>query len=226
MHFSRYKLSSSRISWDAQAEHAIGKSKKLLSASKFLRKYLTESQFLKAAAANYYGSVFYACSLWYQNLKHDSKTKLTSIHFRCAKKDYMMKFKRDQLTAECQRATPDQWTRFITASRIIKVMRDQKPVGLFNALEQCYFEEKRKPGIGLFFDSSRTKKGRQSIQNRLLFMRSMNHPWNDPSNPMTNDQIRIVMKRTFFPYLQVQVTVPIQTFTNLNCSFFNMSTSA
>jgi hypothetical protein len=190
------------LSWDAQAEHAIAKSKKLLSAFRFLRKYLSESQFLKAASANYYGSVFYACNVWYHSLKQDSKTKLTSTHFRllrCAKKDYMMKFKRTELTELCQRATPEQWTKFITASRVIKVIRDRQPLELHRILTSNYFEERRHPGVGLFFDSSKSKKGRQSLPNRLLFMRVISYPWNAIESQMTNDQIRIEMKSTFYP---------------------------
>ncbi len=85
------------LNWDAQADHVIAKSKKLLSAFRFLRKYLTESQFLKAASANYYGSVFYASSVWFHSLKQKQKTKLTTTHFRMlrvAKRDYRMNLKR------------------------------------------------------------------------------------------------------------------------------------
>ncbi len=67
------------LSWDAQTDYAIDKSKKLLAAFRFLRKYLTESQFLKAASANYYGSVFYACGVWYNSLKQVNKYYLRLI---------------------------------------------------------------------------------------------------------------------------------------------------
>jgi hypothetical protein len=190
------------LSWDAQAECVINKSTRLLSAFKFLRKYLTESQFLKAASANYYGSVYYACSVWFNNLKQIHKKKLTSFHFRllrAAKKDYRMKFKRYELTEACKRATPDQWTKFITASRVIKIVRDQQPSILHALLTENYFEERRQYGVGYFFDTSRVKIGRQSLQNRILFMRSINYPWN--AAPMSNDLIRIEMKRVFFPYM-------------------------
>jgi hypothetical protein len=113
-----------------------------------------------------------------------------------------MKYKRQELTESCQRATPDQWTQFITASRVIKIMCDREPTILFNQLTNCYFEQRRYPGIGYFYDSSRTKKGRQSIPNRLAFMRSISYPWNFPEKPMSNDLIRIEMKHTFFPYLK------------------------
>ncbi len=70
------------LAWDAQAEHVLVKSKKLLSAFKFLRKYLTETQFLKAALANYYSSIYFSSSVWYHSLKQTHLTKLNSYHYR------------------------------------------------------------------------------------------------------------------------------------------------
>jgi len=192
------------LCWDAQAEHSISKSKKLLSAFRFLRKYLTEKQFLKAASANYYGSVYYAASVWFHNLKQSQKKKLTAVHFRMlrtAKRDFKMALSRTELTQLCERATPEQWAKFVTASRVIKTIRDQQPAYIFEKLTMNYFEEPRYPGNGCFFDFSRTRKGFQSIQNRLLFMRAIDLDWNNESSVISNDRIRIEMKKTFFPYI-------------------------
>ncbi len=190
------------LAWDAQAENVTAKSKKLFSALRFLRKYLTETQFLKAASANYYGSVFYASCIWYQSLKQKQKSKLTSTHFRMlrvAKRDYRMTFKRNELTEMCRRATPEQWAKFITATRVIKTVRQQQPKWLATKLMKVYYEEPRKPGIGLFYDGSKRKKGQQSLENRLLFMRSITQPWN-LSSELSDDGLRVMMKRVFFPY--------------------------
>ena len=111
-----------------------------------------------------------------------------------------MGLKRMELTKLCKRATPEQWTKFITSSRVIKILRDDQPLELVNLLKSVYFEEKRRPGCGQFFDASRIKKGQQSIQNRLLFMRSISYPWN--SEPMSDNLIRIEMKRAFFTFLE------------------------
>ncbi len=70
------------LSWDTQAEFDIKKGQKLASCFGYVRKYLTEDQFLKAATADYYESVFYASSVWFQNIKVIFKTKFNSIHFR------------------------------------------------------------------------------------------------------------------------------------------------
>jgi hypothetical protein len=89
-----------------------------------------------------------------------------------------MKLKQTELTEMCQRATPEQWTKFITASRVIKILRDEQPNGLVMRLRQNCFEENRKPAIGLFFVRSRIKKGQQASENRLLFMCAITYPWN------------------------------------------------
>jgi len=191
------------LCWDVQAEHALNKSKRMLSAFRFLRKYLTEKQFLKAASANYYGTVYYAASVWFNNLKQIQKTKLTSIHFRMlrtAKRDHKQSLSRTELTHLCERATPEQWTKFMTASRVIKTIREQQPIYLFEKLTMTYFEKPRYPGIGQFFDHSRTRKGFQSIQNRLLFMRKIEFDWNNECKEISNDRLRIEMKKAFFPY--------------------------
>ncbi len=169
------------LSWDTQAEQAILKGKKLVSNFTVLRRYLNEDQFLKAASANYFGAVFYAAGVWFDSSKGKYKDKLQSLHFRLlrtATRDYQMRLTHDQLSTRCRRATPRQRTNFITASRVIKTFRVKQPPELHKILLTNYFEEPRFPGVGLFFDSSMNKKGQQSIENRLLFMRSIKTPWN------------------------------------------------
>ncbi len=70
----------------------------------------------------------------------------------------------------------------------------------FIGLKQNYFEEQRNPGVGYFFYSSMNKKGKQSLQNRLLFMRSIENPWNNLEKQINDDTIRIELKKTFLPY--------------------------
>jgi len=74
-----------------QAEFAINKGKKLVSGFKFLRKYLAKDQFLKAASAHFYGAVFYASSVWFEQCKRRFKTRFKSLPFRLLRtacKDY------------------------------------------------------------------------------------------------------------------------------------------
>jgi len=57
------------LSWELHASNVISKGKKLLSALYHTRKYLTESQFLRSVANNFSSTVFYASTVWFDNLK-------------------------------------------------------------------------------------------------------------------------------------------------------------
>jgi hypothetical protein len=190
------------LAWNAQAEAALAKGKRLVSCLGYLRKYLTEDQFLKAASANYYSSVFYASTVWFPNIKAIHRTKFDSLHFR------MLRIatrepndtSRKKLYDRCKRATPVEWTRYLTSTKVMKIIRDEEPKSLFDLINSNYFEENRKPNVGFFFDNSRTLVGRQSIQNRLIFMRSINDPWNNKLKPLSDDHIRVIGKTAFFDY--------------------------
>ncbi len=99
------------------------------------------------------------------------------------------------------------WTRFITATRVIKIVRCKTPTDLHKRLMTTYFEERRQPDVGLFYDASWTHKGRPSIQNSLLFMCSIVYPWNTEKK-LSDDIIRIEMKQTFFPYFKDKI-IPV-----------------
>jgi hypothetical protein len=82
-------------------------------------------------------------------------------------------------------------------STALRLILDPEPKPLFNLLNNNYFEENCKPGCGFFFDNSQTQKGCQSIQNRLLFMRCIDEHWNNKLNLLTNDHIRVLVKKHF-----------------------------
>ncbi len=69
---------------------------------------------------------------------------------------------------------------------------------LHEILMRTYYSERRSVARGLFFDSSKTKKGRQSIQNRLAHIAQIREPWNEPGSKITNDALRVLLKKTFF----------------------------
>ncbi len=189
------------LKWDVQADKSIKKANGLISVFKHLRKYLSESQFLKTVTNNFYSSVYYASSVWMPNCKAIYKTKFDSLHFRLlrtATKDYTFKLSKEQLTNRCMRATPREWTRFTTSSIAMKIIRDKEPRRLFDVLKTTLYSERRNAARGLFFDSSRSKFGRQSLQNRLRHFSQIKEPWNELGTRKSNDWIRIHLKKTFF----------------------------
>jgi hypothetical protein len=184
-----------------QSERAIKKGKGLISAFKHVRKYLTEPQFLKSVTCNFYSSVYYGASIWLSNCKATHKAKLTLLHFRLLRtacKDYRNKIPRADLTTRCLRATPLEWSRCTSASVAIKTIRDKQPEVLHDILKRTYFAERRNLAKGMFFDASRTRMGRQSLQNRLQHIKHLKVPWNEEDSKISNHKLRIILKETFF----------------------------
>jgi len=60
------------------------------------------------------------------------------------------------------------------------------------------YEELRFPGLAKFFDNSTKKTRRQSLQNRLQFIKKANNPWNNLN--LNNDSIRVLLKNSFLMY--------------------------
>jgi len=107
------------------------------------------------------------------------------------------------------RANPNEWSRYTTASIAMKIIRSKQPTRLHECLKQTFYCERRNAGKGLFFDSSKTKAGRQSLQNRLLHIKQVVEPWSEQGFGLTNDKIRILLKHTFFMcYAQIRI-VPL-----------------
>ena len=80
----------------------------------------------------------------------------------------------------------------------MKVIRDEKPARLHDILKSTYYSERQNVARGLFYDASRTKCGRQSIQNRLKHVAQIKKPWNELGAKITNDGLRVLLKETFF----------------------------
>jgi len=194
----------SNLKWDTHAEDMINRGRGLISVFRHLRKYLTEEQFLKTVTCNFYSSVYYAASVWLPNCKAIQKTKLTSLHFRLLRtacKDYWTKLSRIELTNRCQKATPPEWSKYTTASVAIKVIKTKQPQRLHDILKSTYYSERRNAGKGLFYDSSKTVPGRQSLQNRLKHIAQISEPWNEIGpERFSKDKLRVMLKSTYFLY--------------------------
>jgi len=155
------------LNWSMQAESAIKKGIKLISNFKFLRKYLTESQFLKAVSAHFYGTVFYACAVWYDNISSSLKTKFRSLHYRLLRsacRDYYFEYSRDYLARRCQRANPDEWSHFCSANLVLKTLSDKHPSRLHSLLRSSYFEEPRKGGLGKFLTNQKPRSANSQFK--------------------------------------------------------------
>ncbi len=77
-----------------------------------------------------------------------------------------MRTKRNELD-KLGRAKPIQFARYSTAGIVIKTVRNQEPRNLLETLKKTMYVKRRQAGRLHFYDSSKTKMGLQSIENRL-----------------------------------------------------------
>ncbi len=69
-----------------------------------------------------------------------------------------------------------EWTQYTTKSIAMKIIRDNESKRLHDILKSTYYSERRNAARGVFFDSSKTKFGRQSLQNRLQHFSQIKEP--------------------------------------------------
>ncbi len=80
----------------------------------------------------------------------------------------------------------------------MKICKDKKLERLHNLLKQTFYTERRNKGKGMFFDGSKSKAGKQSLQNKLQHVESLSEPWSESGSNLINDKLRVILKRTFF----------------------------
>jgi len=91
-----------------------------------------------------------------------------------------------------------EWLNYITASLVIKIMRDKMPEHIHSKLSETIYSTRWKPQVRKFYDNARGKIGKQSIQNWLQHMDRLTENW--LHSDWNNEQIRTTLKKTFFQY--------------------------
>jgi len=112
------------------------------------------------------------------------------MHFRMlqvACRDFDHQISKEDLMVRCKRATPLQWVRFLTLSKVINITTNKEPPDLYNSLMSTLYSKPHKPDIGYFFDNSKWKPGKQILKNCLELMKEINMPW--LNQILTDDEI-------------------------------------
>ena len=188
----------SGLTWSQHISTTINKMNRLTGALKFLRRRLTEKQFLTVMTSQYYGMCYYGCQAWLgRHTRYMDLRKLNGMHYRLlriVKMDWKQKIKRHVLD-EIGRARPTTWAKYATSSTVIKSLRDGIPKRLSEHLRRTLYHERRKENIPKFYSKAKNKYGSQAIGNRLC------HLFNEIKAPIyfteTDDQLRIKLKESF-----------------------------
>jgi hypothetical protein len=189
-----------RMSWSEHIGKTVNKLNGLSSALKFIRKRLTKQNYLQVLTSQYYGSCYYASPVWLgPHTKKVDLKKLNSLHYRLLRtvvgdwKQSISRYKLDELG----RVGPDKWSKYITASTVIKILRDKEPKRLHDCITSNIYINDRSKKFK-FFDRAVYRVGKQAINNRI------GEIFNEIKTMITlnesNDSLRILLKRTFgFP---------------------------
>jgi hypothetical protein len=94
-----------------------------------------------------------------------------------------------------------QWNYYSVATTATSIIRNQEPSLLYNLIVNNISTNSRKPNRPTFYDTSKKKIGRQSIQNRLAeLFKAVSEDWFECG--ASKDALRILFKKTFFPYFK------------------------
>jgi len=191
---------TSDLNWNTHVQNQTNKTNRLISSIKFLGKWLKTEDLLKVITSKYYGTMYYAAPVWmaptmsYQTLKQLNRQHYRAL--RAAYKDRKCEMSKETLNSLSGRATPRQWAKYIVASTTIKMFQNGTTPMSEKLRKRVYIND-RFPGKGTFHDISRTKIGRQSLPNRLDFLREINFDWTNAKEPISKDKLRIALKKTF-----------------------------
>ncbi len=194
---------SYNLSWSPHIEKAVKKASSICNRIRFIRQSLSQEQTLKVLTSYYYSSIYYGSAVWLGPMTTSNDWKLLNkAHYRALRvvtRDFRREKSKRVLDEECKRATPRQWGHYVVASTAASIMQNQEPSLLFELITGNSTWNDRKPGRRDFYDTSRLRVGRQSLQNRLREpFRMMRGDWYGTG--LTKDAIRVRMKESFFPY--------------------------
>jgi len=190
------------MSWERHLQTVMGSCRRIRPALRVLKKKLNLSEFLQVITSHYYSRLYYGCEVWYNCLKQNLKNKISAVHhfpLRLALNDFRRSLSRKQLSLKCNRAPPQELVDFRIAKTVINVCVNADPFVLFQDLLANAHYSNRQPLRPLFFDNSRLRIGRQSLNNRVSDIISrLNFNWLDPIPP---ESLRNKLKHCFFSYL-------------------------
>ena len=196
------------VCWSSHISKTINKLNRLTSGLKFIRRRLTEEQFLKVLTSQYYGICYYGSPVWLgSHTRRMDMRKLTSVHYRLlrtTKLDTRRKIGRGDLD-KIGRARPGTWAKYATANLVIKVLRDGVPSRVKDHLVDTLYGERRRKNLLKFYDGSCNKGGFQSIGNRLR------DTFEEIKVPIdlteSNDALRLKLKKCFMINTKPPVTM-------------------
>jgi len=191
-----------KLEWSYHVARVKRSCRSLIPALRMLRKKLKDAELSQVITSHYYSRLYYGSEIWFNCLNFRLKKSISSIHFfpqRLLVRDYKNCLSKKRLSELTKRAPPSEYNNFKLAKILILICNNCEPFSLFHELISSSTTEQRKPYQPRFFDSSRSKVGRQSLPNRVTHVANqLTFDW--LPNLMSKDLTRIKLKEKFFTH--------------------------
>jgi len=171
------------LKWQKHVEININSCQRILHGLKIIRKYFTTERFTQVLTTFLFSKFFYAYEIWsYELLDFESKRKIDSFYYKACRviiNDFDMKISRNTIDTLIKRANPKEFSKYCCARTIINAFNMKTFSSIKNICTNNY-SIVRKPGRLFFFDNSKNKVEKNSIENRVdLTFKALDFPWLD-----------------------------------------------
>jgi len=189
------------LKWNYHIEKTINSCQRIMHGLKIIRKYLSTEKFQQIVTCFLFSKLFYAYEIWsYNILDFDSKRKINSFYYKVCRmilNDFECKISRNVIDVTIKRATPNEFSKYCCARTVINAFNSKTHSPIKDICNNNKYEIARKPGRYFFFDSSKNKAEKNSIENRIdEAFKEINFQWqNEPFH-----KIRPKLKKCFFKY--------------------------
>jgi len=165
---------------------------------KFLRKWVDLESALQILTSQFFGQAYYGAAVWLNDmLTYENWQSLERQHYRALRAtvgDYKCTMPRSTLNEMSGRATPKQWSRYITTSTAIKIINNQC-TGIAVDLHEAAYTNDRLPKRAKFINKANMRIGNHYLKNRLQALNTLSFDW---IGDYTDEHIRKNLKKAFF----------------------------
>jgi len=194
-------LFNQNLKWSDHVEKNLNSCQRVLHGLKVVRKYFTIEKFLQILTSFLFSKLFYSCEIWsYDILSFECKRKIDSFYYkacRVALNDFENTMSRPDINNIVKRATPEEFSKYACARTVINSYNAENGSIIQSICNKTKYSINRKTGRYFFYDSSRCKVEKNSIENRIdHIFKEIDFPWLN----LTFDKIRPRLKNVLFNY--------------------------
>jgi len=186
----------SNLTWDSHINKTINRTTQKIKMIRHLRRWISKDEALKIVTSHYFGQTYYCSPVWmHDTLSYENWKRLRSQHYRALRAaigDQKRTRPRQELDQLCKRATPRQWSYYISSKMAAKLYTSSD-TRLAHDLRAAAYVNDRTPKRATFRDTSRLKIGRQQFKNRLQHMSMIKSDW---IGNFSDDYLRQRLKST------------------------------